>query len=158
MANKEGYKIIEEVFLETAENEREHAKLFYKQIPNGFYTPYATYPFFTGTTYENLISAASAEKDEYENIYKNSSQIAKSEGYEDIARLFKNISDIEKRHSHRFSDLAELVKNNTLYKKEETIQWICSKCGYTHIGKEAPCFCPVCSHEQTYFNIYNKNF
>ena len=85
IAAKEGFKIIEEVFMETAENEREHAKLFYKEIPNGFYSPNAKYPFFAGTTYENLISSAAAERDEWENIYKSSAQIAKSEGYEDIS-------------------------------------------------------------------------
>ena len=158
IAAKEGFKIIEEVFMETAENEREHAKLFYKEIPNGFYSPNAKYPFFAGTTYENLISSAAAERDEWENIYKSSAQIAKSEGYEDISRLFLNISDIEKRHSHRFTTLAEKIQTDSLYKKDEISQWICTNCGYTHIGKEPPCLCPVCKHEQKYFKIFNEKF
>ena len=157
IAKKEGYNVITEVFLETAENEKEHAKLFYKEIPNGFYTPNAIYPFFKGSTYENLISSSNAEKDEWENIYKYASQTAKHEGFDEISRLFHNIGEIEKRHSYRFSLLAEEIKNESLYKKSETTQWICTKCGYTHIGKEAPCICPVCQHEQEYFNLYCGN-
>ena len=158
VAKKEGYSLISEVFLETAENEREHAKLFYKEIPNGFYSPNAVYPFFTGTTYENLISSSSAERDEWENIYKFGSQTAKKEGFDDISRLFNNIAEIEKRHSHRFLVLSEELKNETLYKKPEITQWICTVCGHTHIGKEAPCKCPVCSHEQEHFKLYSEKF
>lgn len=158
IAKKEGYNLISEVFLETAENEREHSKLFYKEIPNGFYPPNAVYPFFTGNTSENLLSASEAEKDEWENIYKRASQTAKDEGFDNISRLFLNIAEIEKRHSHRFSVLAEELKNKTLYKKPEISQWICTKCGHTHIGKEAPCICPVCRHEQEYFKLFSEKF
>ena len=158
IAKKEGYNLISEIFLETAENEREHAKLIYKHIPNGFYTPNNIYPFFIGETYDNLVSSFSAERDEWENIYKYASQTAKAEGFDEISRLFLNISEIEKRHSHRFSTLAEQIKNETLYKKDEVNQWICLKCGHTHIGKEAPCKCPVCDHEQEYFRLFNEKF
>ena len=158
IAKKEDNILISDVFLETAENEREHAKLFYKEIPNGFYTPNATYPFFLGSTYENLLSAGEAEKVEWENIYKYSSQTAIKEGFDDISRLFNNISEIEKRHSHRFMVLAEELKNETLYKKSEVSQWICTKCGHTHIGNEAPCRCPVCNHEQEYFKLFIEKF
>ncbi len=157
-AKKDGFNLISDIFLETAENEREHAKLFYKEIPNGFYSPNANYPFFIGETYENLISASSAERDEWENVYKYASQTAKAEGFDDISILFSNIASIEKRHSHRFLTLAEEIKNETLYKKAEVHQWICTKCGYTHIGKEAPCSCPVCKHEQEYFKLYSEKF
>ena len=157
-AKKEGLEIISAVFSETAENEKEHAKLFYKEIPNGFYTPNSIYPFFLGNTQENLISAANAEKDEWENIYKHASQIAKNEGFNKISVLFYNISEIEKRHSYRYSTLVKELEGKTLYKKTETSQWICTKCGHTHIGKEAPCKCPVCAHEQNYFKLFNENF
>ena len=157
-AKKEGYNLISEIFLETAENEREHAKLFYKHIPNGFYTPNAVSPFFIGDTYENLISSSSSERDEWENVYKYASQTAKEEGFDEISRLFYNISEIEKRHSHRFLTLAEEIKNESLYKKAEVNQWICTKCGHTHIGKEAPCKCPVCGHEQEYFKLFTEKF
>ena len=155
-AKKENYLLISDVFLETAENEREHAKLFYKFIPNGFYSPNAIYSFFLGSTYENLLSSANAEKDEWENVYKHASQVAKTEGFDDISHLFANIAEIEKRHSHRFLVLSELLQNETLYKKEEISQWICTKCGHTHIGKEAPCKCPVCNHEQRYFKLFSE--
>ena len=158
IAKKEGYNLVSDVFLETAENEKEHAKLFYKEIPNGFYMPKAIYPFFTGNTAENLLSSSDAEKDEWENIYKKASQTAKEEGFDEISRLFSNIAEIEKRHSHRFSLLAEELKNETLYKKQETTQWICTECGYTHIGKEAPCVCPVCRHEQEYYKQFCEKF
>ena len=158
IAEKEGFNLISDVFLETAENEREHAKLFYKHIPNGFYTPNGIYPYFIGNTLENLLSSANAEKDEWENVYKQGSQTAKQEGFDDISRLFNNIAEIEKRHSHRFSVLAKEIKNETLYKKDEVNQWICTKCGHTHIGKEAPCKCPVCEHEQEYFKLFAEKF
>ena len=158
IAKKEGYELISDVFLETAENEREHAKLFYKKIPQGFYIPNIKYPFFMGNTYECLNSAAEGEREEWEIIYKNASQIAKEEGFDEISKLFHNISEIEKRHAHRFSILAEQIKNGTLYKKPEVSQWICKKCGHTHIGKEAPCKCPVCEHGQEYFSLYLEKF
>ena len=157
-AKKEGYEQVSDIFLETAENEREHAKLFYKHIPDGMYKPDASFPFFTGKTYENLISATEGEREEWERIYKNSAQIAKQEGYSDISRLFSNIAEIEKRHAHRFSLLAEEIQKETMYKKTEISQWICKKCGYTHIGKEAPCVCPVCNHEQSYFRLFTEKF
>ncbi len=155
IAKKEGYNQISDVYEETAVNETEHAKLFYKKIPNGFYKPNAEYPFFIGNTYENLISSAKGEHDEWEIIYKNSSQIAKEEGFDEISKLFANIAEIEKRHAHRFRELSEELKNDSLFKKPEIHQWICTKCGHTHIGKEAPCKCPVCDHEQEYFRLFS---
>lgn len=158
VAKEEGYEYVSSVFLTTASNEEEHAKLFYKHIPNNHHTVNAQYPFFWGNTLENLQSAASGEREEWEIIYKNSAQIAKEEGFEEISRLFSNIVEIEKRHSHRYETLALELKNDTLYKKEEVTQWICRKCGYTHIGKEAPCQCPVCSHSQGYFEMFTEKF
>ena len=154
IAKKEGYELISKIFFETANNELEHAKLFYKQIPNGLFKPNGIYPYFYGKTYDNLISAHQGEQEEWETIYKQYAQTAKLEGFEDISRLFFNISGIEKRHAHQFLELAENIKEGTLYKKTETTQWVCTKCGYTHIGKEAPCKCPVCEHEQEYFRLF----
>ena len=158
IAKNEDSELISQIFNETASNEKEHAKLFYKEIPNGLYKPNSEYPFFIGTTYENLISSASAEREEWENIYHNAAQVAKSEGFDDISRLFSNILEIEKRHSHRFAILAEELQNGTLYKKDEITQWICLKCGHTHIGKEAPCKCPVCRHPQGYFKQFTEKY
>lgn len=156
-AKNENLSYISDIFLETAENEREHAKLFYKHIPNGHHIVNSTYPFFFGNTYENLLASAEVEKEEWEIIYKNAAQISKEEGFDEISALFNYILDIEKRHSHRFKELAEQLENESLYKKSEVTQWICTKCGHTHIGKEAPQKCPVCMHEQGYFKLFCSN-
>lgn len=158
VAKQEGYEKICEVFLDTASNEEEHAKLFYKHIPDNHHTVEASYPFFYGDTYNNLISAASGEREEWEIIYKNSAQIAKEEGYDEISMLFANIVEIEKHHSHRYELLAEELKNESLFKKPEITQWVCRKCGHIHMGKEAPCKCPVCEHPQGYFELFIEKF
>lgn len=158
VAKTEGYEQISDIFLKTAENEREHAKLFYKHIPNNHHTVNFQYPFFYENTYKNLLSAASGEREEWEIIYKNSSQIAKEEGFTEISALFAKIIEIEKRHSHRFELLAEAVKSDTVFKRSETSQWVCRKCGHTLIGKEAPCVCPVCAHPQGYFEILQDKY
>lgn len=159
VAQKEGYEQISNVFLDTAENEKEHAKLFYKHIPNAEHlTVTGSYPFFFGDTYNNLLSAASGEREEWENLYKNSSQVAKNEGYDDIFRLFANIVEIEKHHAHRFQLLADELKEGSIFKKPEITQWVCLKCGHIQIGKEAPCECPVCEHPQAYFVLFNEKF
>lgn len=159
VAKQEGYEKISQVFLDTASNEQEHAKLFYSHIPNAEHlTVTGSYPFFFGDTYENLKAAASGEREEWEILYKNSAQVAKDDGFDDIARLFNNILEIEKHHAHRFELLAEEIKSETFFKKEEVSQWICRKCGHISIGKEAPCKCPVCEHSQAYFQLFNERF
>lgn len=159
VAKQDGYEQISNIFLVTANNEQEHAKLFYKHIPNAeHWTVTGSYPFFFGSTYENLIAAANGEKEEWETLYKEASLIAKDEGFDEISKLFANILEIEKRHAHRFDTLALLLKEEMLFKKEEVTQWICTKCGHTHIGKEAPCKCPVCEHPQGYFELFTEKF
>lgn len=158
-AIKEGYEQISAVFLDTAENEKEHAKLFYKQIPGGVHhTVNASYPFFLGNTYDNLIAAANGEKEEWEFIYKKGEEVAREEGFDDIAKLFAGILGIEKHHSYRFETLAEEIKNNTLFHKEEETQWLCRKCGHIQISKCAPNKCPVCEHPQGYFEVFTEKF
>ena len=159
IAKKEGFEKISAVFLDTAENEKEHAKLFYKHIPQSkHWQVNGSYPFFSGDTLENLISAAEGEQEEWERIYKRSAQIAKEEGFEEISNLFKNILEIEKHHAHRYNILAEEVKNKTLFEKKEQTQWICRKCGHIQISKSAPIKCPVCNHPQGYFEMFNEKF
>ena len=159
VAKQEGYEQISAVFLETAGNEEEHAKLFYKHIPNAKHLGVTgSYPFFFGSTFDNLLSAAEGEREEWESLYKESALIAKDEGFDEISKLFSNIVEIEKRHAHRFESLAGILKDNALFKKEEVTQWICRKCGHTQIGKEAPCVCPVCDHPQGYFQLYVEKF
>jgi len=159
IAKKEGFEKISAIFLDTAENEREHAKLFYKQIPqNEHWNVNATYPFFLGNTLENLIAAANGEKEEWETIYKNGALIAKEEGFDEISALFTGILEIEKRHAYRYELLAEELKNGSFFHKQEATQWICRKCGHTHISKCAPEICPVCKHPQGYFEIFTEKF
>lgn len=158
-AKEEGYEQISAIFLDTASNEQEHAKLFYKHIPNAeHWTVKAAYPFFFGTTLENLIAAAKGEKEEWESIYKYGAETANAEGFDEISNLFKGILEIEKHHSYRFETLAEELKAETLFSKEEVTQWICRKCGHIQISKCAPNKCPVCSHPQGYFEIFNEKF
>lgn len=159
VAKKEGYEQIAEIFADTAENEKEHAKLFYKLIPNAeHHIVNASYPFSIGNTYENLLSAAKGEREEWEIVYKNASQTAKADGFEDIEKLFSYIIGIEKYHSHRFELLAENIKKERVFKKEEQSQWVCRKCGHILISKNAPLKCPVCEHPQAYFEIFNEKF
>ena len=158
-AQKEGYEHIAQVFLDTAENEKEHAKLFYKHIPSAkHWKVNGDYPFFLGKTRENLFAAASGEREEWEYVYKHGERIAKEEGFDEIAELFAGILQIEKRHSHRFETLAEQIKLETYFKKKENVQWICRKCGHVQISQCAPQVCPVCKHPQGYFEIFNEKF
>lgn len=155
VAKKEGYEYISQVFLDTSENEREHAKLFYKHIPNSeHWKVEAEYPFFLGSTAENLFAAAKGEREEWENIYRYSAKIALEEGFDEISNLFSGILEIEKRHAHRFEFLGNLIKEKAFFTRNEKTQWLCRKCGHVQISQCAPKICPICKHEQGYFEIY----
>ena len=158
IAKNEGYMEISDVFTSTASNEEEHAKLFYKKISNGSHNVNFDYPFFYGSTLENLLSAASGEKDEWETIYQNAADTARNEGYDDIADLFTHIIEVEKHHEHRFLELYHNLKNGTMFKKEQQTQWICKKCGYILICENAPAVCPCCTHPMGYFKIFNEKY
>ena len=145
-AKKEGYNQIAEVFEETAENEKEHAKLWFKHL-NGI-----------GSTYENLLAAAAGENGEWTEMYKEMAQTAREEGFEAIARQFEGVAEIEKRHEERYLKLAKNVKENTVFVKEGEKVWICTNCGHIHVGKTAPEACPVCAHPKAYFKILNEEF
>ena len=158
-AREEGYEQISAIFMDTAENEREHAKLFYKHIPNAeHWQVTGEYPFFYGCTLENLIAAAKGEREEWETLYKLGAETAKAEGFDDIAKLFEGILGVEKHHSHRYELLAEQLKNETIFSKEEQTQWVCRKCGHIQISKCAPNKCPVCEHPQGYFEVFVEKF
>lgn len=155
-AKKEGYENIAAVFLETADNEKQHAKQFYKHIPANKYQVNGYYPFSLGNTYDNLIAAAEGEREEWEYLYKQSAQTAREEGFDEIALLFEKIVDIEKRHAHRFSTIAYKLKEGSWFERNEETQWVCRKCGHTQICKIAPKECIVCKHPQGYFQVYNE--
>ncbi len=158
-AKKEGYEQISALFLKTAENEKEHAKLFLKQLSGSEHLRVnAEYPFVLGDTSENLKSASQAEYEECETIYANAANIAKEEGFTEIHRLFSGILQIEKRHAYRFETILDNLSKGTVFKKEEQTQWICRKCGNCLISKQAPEKCPVCSHPQGYYEIFTEKF
>lgn len=159
IAKKEGYEQIAQIFLDTAENEREHAKLFYQHINNcktGQVN--APYSFELGTTKENLESALNGEKAEWETIYQLGESDARAEGFEDIAETFKYIRTAEKHHFERYTELLKNITKNTIFKKDTENTWICRKCAYHINAKEAPDKCPLCKHPQAYFEILCEKF
>jgi len=154
-AKKEGFEQISAIFLETADNEKEHAKVFFKYLTRGVGVEItATYPAGTiGTTEENLLAAANGEKEEWGHIYPEFEKIARKEGFNDIADSFKEIGEVEQHHEKRYRKLLENVKNNEVFKKDKVVKWKCRNCGYIHEGSEAPENCPACKHPQAYYEV-----
>jgi rubrerythrin len=161
-AGKEGYRQIEEIFLETAENERMHAKLFYKHLiaaMNGEpVTIQAAYPAALDTTVKNLEYAANGENEEWSSLYSGFANLADEEGFPEVARTFRGIATVEKRHEARYRKLLENVKNKQVFKKERKVLWKCRECGFVFEGTEAPDKCPVCDHPQEYFEVFVENY
>jgi len=161
VAKKEGYEQISAIFLETAENEKEHAKIFFQYL-NEINAPLeitATYPAGKiGTTSENLLASANGEKEEWTNIYKNFEKTARKEGLKEIADSFKEIAEVEEQHEKRYRKILENVKTGKVFKKDKVIKWKCRNCGYVHEGKEAPEQCPACKHPQAYYEILEENY
>lgn len=147
-AKKEGYEQIAAIFEETAGNEKEHAKIWFKLLHDGA----------VPDTIENLKDAANGENYEWTDMYKKFAEEAKEEGFDHIAYLFEQVGQIEKHHEERFMTLIGNIENDMVFKKGEETVWICRNCGYVHIGKEAPKVCPVCSHPQSYFEKKADNF
>ena len=145
-ARKEGYEQIATLFEETANNEKEHAKLHFKFLS------------MLGTTAENLEHAASGENYEWTDMYPRMAKEAEEEGFSSIAKIFTRIGEIEKKHEARYKKLLENLKNGKVFKRGEQTVWICRVCGHIHIGSEPPKACPTCMHAQAYFEIYNENF
>lgn len=158
-AKKEGYEQISAVFLETAENEKEHAKVFFKHLQGGMAEITAMYPAgVIGKTEENLKEAAEGEKAEWGTIYPDFAQVAEKEGFSEVACSFKNIAKVESYHEKRYRSLhANLVKKQ-VFKKEKVVKWKCRNCGYVHEGTEALSKCPACQHPQAYFEIKEENY
>ena len=157
-AKKEGYEQIAAIFLERAEKEKEHGKLFYEPLGNIRGIVNAECPFELGTTEENLESAAAGEKEEWEFLYAEGERIAREEGFDKIAEIFHHVIHAEKHHHQRYLKLLENVKNNTVFKKEKDTNWMCRECGYVYYGKEAPKECPNCHHPQAYFEVLCENY
>lgn len=156
VAKKEGYQYIQQVFQSTADNEKEHAKMFYKLLlanaedaTNVIHVD-ADYPLVNKDTLTNLKAAAEGEREEWK-VYSEFGDVADQEGFKDVAVAFRKIADVEKHHMARYKMLAEQVENGILYKKDAPTTWKCTNCGYVHEGSEAPHVCPACQHPQGYF-------
>lgn len=159
VAKKEGYEQISAIFLETSENEKEHAKIFFKYLEGEDVEITATYPAGKiGTTEENLLAAANGEEMEWTQIYQDFEKIAKKEGFNEIANSFKLIAKVEEKHEKRYRKLLENVKKGHVFKKSTKAKWICRNCGYVHEGESAPENCPACKHPQAYFEIFEENY
>jgi rubrerythrin len=159
VAKKEGFEQISAIFTETADNEKEHAKVFFKYLEGGPAEITATYPAGRiGTTAENLLAAAEGELEEWSSLYPEFARIADEEGFADIAIHYREIADVEAHHEARYRKLLENVNGHTVFKKDGKVFWKCRNCGYVHEGPEAPVVCPACSHPQAYFELWAENY
>ena len=158
-AKKEGYEQIAAIFLETADNEKEHAKRFFKFLEGGEVEITASYPAgVIGNTSANLEAAAAGENLEWTKLYKEAEEIARKEGLEEIADLFMEIAEVEEQHEIRYRKLLKNVREGKVFKKDTVVKWKCRNCGYVHEGKEAPIECPACAHPQAYYELLSENY
>ncbi len=159
-ARKEGFVQISEIFAETALNEKEHAKRFFKFLTEGSMVEItATYPAGRiGTTLENLQAAAKGENEEWTELYPKFAEIADEEGFPEVAEAFRNIATVEKAHEERYQKLSQNLKDGKVFVRNEVFIWKCNNCGYLHEGPEAPEECPACLHSQAHFQIKEENY
>ncbi len=159
VAKKEGYVQIANIFMETADNEKEHAKRFFKFLEGGGVEITAMYPAGNiDSTLENLTMAAAGENEEHNLLYPEFAKVAEEEGFLEIAACFKMIATVELEHEARFSKLIANIENGEVFKRSATTRWKCSNCGYVHEGAEALELCPACIHSQKYFEIKESNY
>ncbi len=162
VAKKEGYEQISAIFTETADNEKEHAKIFFKYLKESGGMPLeitATYPAGKiGTTKENLLAAANGELEEWGELYPEFEKIALEEGFKDIAESFHEIAEVEEEHEKRYRKLLKNIEDKSVFKKKSVVKWKCRNCGYVHEGEEAPDECPACKHPQSYYEILSENY
>jgi len=147
-AKKEGYEQIAALFEETANNEKEHAKMWFKELHGGE----------VPTTAENLLDAAEGENYEWTDMYAEFAKTAREEGFTRIALIFEGVAKIEKEHEERYRKLLENVNNEMVFSKDGEKVWVCRNCGHVHVGKEAPQVCPVCAHPRAYFEVKADNY
>jgi len=158
-ARKEGYEQIAAIFLETAENEKEHAKSLFKFLEGGEVEITATFPAGAiRTTRENLKAAAAGENYEHTKMYPEFAKTAEEEGFPEIAAVFRAIAVAEKHHEKRFLTLLENIEKNRVFKRETPVKWKCRNCGYVHEGTEPPEKCPACAHPKAYFELLAENY
>lgn len=146
VAKKAGYEQIAAIFLKTADNEKEHAKMWFKELDG------------IGNTEENLAAAAAGENYEWTDMYENMAKDAEAEGFNDLAKKFRSVGEIEKHHEERYRKLLENVKAKQVFEKSGVTVWECRNCGHIVVGTSAPELCPVCSHPQSYFEVHAENY
>lgn len=158
-ARKEGYVQIADIFEETANQEKEHAKRFFGFLEGGELSITGAFPAgVVGTTLENLKAAAAGEHYEHTSMYPGFAKIARQEGFEAVAMVFEKISVAEKQHEKRYNDLAANIQAGRVFNRDESETWRCRNCGYLHEGKEAPGACPACAHPQAHFELLGENY
>jgi len=159
VARKAGFEQISAIFLETAENEREHAKRFFRLLEGGDLEITAAYPAgVIGDTAANLEAAAAGENLEWTKLYKEAAEVAEKEGFREIGTQFRQIAKVEAEHEKRYRKLAKNVKEGKVFKKDVVVRWKCRNCGYVSEGKEAPAKCPACDHEQAFYELLAENY
>lgn len=159
IAKKEGLVQISHIFEETADQEKEHAKRFFKFLEGGDLEIEAAFPAgILGTTLENLKHAAAGEDHEWEELYPSFAKTAREEGFNQVAQAFESISIAEKQHAKRYKDLADNLEAGKVFKRNGKVVWRCRNCGYLHEGEEAPKMCPACIHPQAHFEILAENW
>ena len=158
-ARKEGYEQISAIFLETAENEKEHAKLFFSLLKGGEVEIQAAYPAGAiGNTADNLKAAAAGENLEWTTLYQNFANVAQKEGFQEVYETFSNVAKVEKFHEARYLSLLKNVTEGKVFKKDSSVKWHCRNCGYVFEGKEVPDQCPVCKHPRAHFEVLAENY
>lgn len=158
-ARKAGYEQIAAIFLETADNEKEHAKRFFRLLEGGNVEIQATYPAgVIGDTATNLEAAAAGENLEWTKLYKEAAEVARKEGFEEVATQFKEIAEVEQQHEKRYRRLLKNVREGKVFKKDTVVKWKCRNCGYVQEGKEAPDKCPSCGHPQGFYELLCENY
>ncbi|PRR83652.1 rubrerythrin [Clostridium vincentii] len=163
IAKKEGFVQIANIFTETADQEKEHAKRFYKFLKEDFVDEtieiQATFPVaFHKETVKNLKAAAAGENEEWSDLYPSFAKVAEEEGYPIIAAVYREITKVEERHEIRYNKLTKNIEEGKVFKKDESILWKCINCGYIYEGVEAPKACPACAHPQGYFEVFKENY
>ena len=159
VAKKTGFEQIADIFTETAENEKEHAKIFFKHLEGGDLEITATYPAgIINDTKANLESAAAGENMEWTTLYADFAKTAKDEGFAEVARSFEQVAKVEKFHEARYRKLINNIGNSEVFKKKAGVKWHCINCGYVIDGLEAPKECPACKHPQAYFEVLAENY
>jgi rubrerythrin len=159
VAKKSGYEQISAIFIETANNEKEHAKVYFNFLKGGEAEITARYPAGkVGTLAENLRAAAEGEKFEWGTLYPSFGKVAGEEGFKDVALAFKEIGDVESYHERRYRKLLANVEAGTVFKKSKAVKWKCRNCGYVHEGTSPPPKCPACSHPQSFYELWVENY